>query len=611
MRRYLELFFRHPVRFVLPIVVALVAGVAYGVTIPSSFASNATLFCDESLPNPSTIQTPVQGGQTTPAQDKQTTLEEFLATQSFVDKVGMEATHSAQIGDLAADAIVKTITVTVDGPNVLRVSAKAATAAQAVDTVQAVITEFTAQLDAVLQQRSQEVASSYKAVIASTGATLAGAQSALAAYIQAHGASTTDSQENQLTSDVALAQQQYETAQTNYNQAQLGGSTAPVDPSDFHVIDPPQVPTAPKSSKKVLLLVGVGSMMGGAVITILSLVLIMSLDRTVRDEKDLEPAFEVVATVPEFADGVLSPKGRRKRRDKQQAKVEAKKQAEQRAKEQAEQRAAKKRAEQEAKKRAKKSDEPPAEAHDEAPVEPAEKSRAATGEPRSQPPNGFRPSPVLVQSCRAALRHLDLEDHRVHNGRPGGQSVAHHGAASIGLTSCLRGEGRSTIAAGLAAAIEQSYGSKVILVELDLAHPSLAQQFGIDPRPGVAEILRDGTALADCLHMPEDGSAGVLVAGDTKGDPDGLFITLQASSLMDDLTTLCDVVIADLPPLVDSEYATDLGRQLGTVLLVVRSGTVPVAEIRHAVADLGTTPSVILNGAVSSIPPRLRALAAG
>jgi Mrp family chromosome partitioning ATPase len=111
--------------------------------------------------------------------------------------------------------------------------------------------------------------------------------------------------------------------------------------------------------------------------------------------------------------------------------------------------------------------------------------------------------------------------------------------------------------------------------------------------------------------MPDDGSLGAVVVGDTAGDPAGLFSKLRTSSLLRDLGGLCDVVVADLPPLSPIGPAASLGALFSTVILIVRSGSAPVGHIRRALDDLDKPPPVILNGIESSIPRPLRALLAG
>ena len=159
----------------------------------------------------------------------------------------------------------------------------------------------------MLQARGQSVAAAYQTQLNSDQCTaLANAQNALAAYLLTHVASATDPLRGRSwSSEVALAAAEAATAALDqYNQAQLG-ITGAVDPTAFHVIDPPAVPTAPASLKKLFLLAGAGGVVGGLVITLLALVLVTAQDRSVREEKEVEDELdvEVVGTVPQLLPG--------------------------------------------------------------------------------------------------------------------------------------------------------------------------------------------------------------------------------------------------------------------------------------------------------------------
>jgi capsular polysaccharide biosynthesis protein len=273
-------------------VVGLTAGAGYGLKGQRMYTSSSTIFCDASLPYASTLQQAVQPGGLTPSADKAATLQEFLRTQSFVDKVAQRATNSQQVNEAAAAAMAKSITVATAGPQILTLSAKQASPVMAAGTLRALIDEFTAELGAVFKDRARASVSANKAALDAAASAVASAQNA---------------------NDLALAQQQQAAAQDRYNQAQLNINGA-VDPSAFHVVDPPRVPTVPASRKKALLMSGIGGLLGGGVITILVLVLVMAQDRSVREEKDVESALdlEVVSTVPQFDKSVLSPGGRRR-----------------------------------------------------------------------------------------------------------------------------------------------------------------------------------------------------------------------------------------------------------------------------------------------------------
>jgi Mrp family chromosome partitioning ATPase/capsular polysaccharide biosynthesis protein len=561
MKRYFELFFRHPILFSLPIIVGLVAGVAYSSKQAPTYTVSASLFCDAFLPSSSTLQQPANGGPS-PCADRATLLQEYLHTQSFDDNVIGRATHSDHPDPALSAALARSVAVAATGTHVLRFSVKSGSAALADPIAQGVIDEFTAELNMVLKQRANALIAAAQTRLDMANAAVANAQTALAAYVSTHPASNTDLQYTLLADAVTNAQQQRNDAATNLTNAQLLPSG--VDPTSQHVVDPPNAPIA-ASRKKPLILAGGGGFLGGTVITILILIVLMAQDRSVRDEGDLEPTLDVVGTVPQFGKAVLSADNR------------------------------------------------------------AREGEAATG---------FRVWPELADSCRPILRHLERragwtpplseangtasEEPAAGNGsnghgRPLGAHAARNGdgGSSIAVTSALRGEGRSTIAAGLAAATYEAYRLRVVLVELDLDRPSMAQRFGIPGIPGIAEILRDGVPIADCLRAGDGSSVSVIVAGDTKDDPNGLFVRLRGSSLMKEIGAICDVVIADLPPVEPAGQASSLSHLFSSVLLVVRSGTPPLTEIRRALEGLDRPAPVILNGVGSSIPRPLRALLPG
>ena len=60
----------------------------------------------------------------------------------------------------------------------------------------------------------------------------------------------------------------------------------------------------------------------------------------------------------------------------------------------------------------------------------------------------------------------------------------------IGVCSATQGEGKTTVALGLATALARRSGSDVLLIEGDLANPTLAEDLQRDPSPGLVECLQ-------------------------------------------------------------------------------------------------------------------------
>jgi Mrp family chromosome partitioning ATPase len=60
----------------------------------------------------------------------------------------------------------------------------------------------------------------------------------------------------------------------------------------------------------------------------------------------------------------------------------------------------------------------------------------------------------------------------------------------IAVTSAIAGEGKTTVALGLAVMVAQDFPERrVLLAEADLRQPVLATDFGVEPSPGLSDAL--------------------------------------------------------------------------------------------------------------------------
>lgn len=139
----------------------------------------------------------------------------------------------------------------------------------------------------------------------------------------------------------------------------------------------------------------------------------------------------------------------------------------------------------------------------------------------------------------------------------------------IGITSATRGAGRSFVATALAASLARLETLRVLLVDTDFEAPGLAELLAIDAPAamdpvltGIAApettMLRVGNSLALALN-----AAPVPEATERLLTPDAI---LALRALIDCIAP--DVVIHDLPPLIDDTVTQALLPQLDAVLLV-------------------------------------------
>lgn len=128
---------------------------------------------------------------------------------------------------------------------------------------------------------------------------------------------------------------------------------------------------------------------------------------------------------------------------------------------------------------------------------------------------------------------------------------------TVMVTSAVRGEGKTSVAIGLAQAIALS-GRPVILVELDLRHPSLARTFGLGDSGGVTNALL-GSEPNDLLQRPlrELPDLEVLAAGVLPPNPAELLeapaLDVMLRSLLQDGKKTLVIDSAPLLPVADAQ----------------------------------------------------------
>jgi capsular exopolysaccharide synthesis family protein len=174
---------------------------------------------------------------------------------------------------------------------------------------------------------------------------------------------------------------------------------------------------------------------------------------------------------------------------------------------------------------------------------------------------------------------------------PGGEGPAR----SIAVTSPSSGEGRTTTAIDLAAALAES-GRSVVLVDGDLRNPTLADRLTLDPKSriaaadkGVSTVLSGEHALPQVLIGEVAVGAhaiALLPAGPKPSRAGELWATDQASALFEDLTRGFDYVVVDTPPLGAYADGTNIGALCDGVLLLSRIGRTTSSALRRAIQSL-------------------------
>lgn len=140
------------------------------------------------------------------------------------------------------------------------------------------------------------------------------------------------------------------------------------------------------------------------------------------------------------------------------------------------------------------------------------------------------------------------------------------------VTSSAPGEGKSTVAANLAAGLAQA-GKKVVLVNSDFRRPTTDQFFNVNNIIGLSDVLTGSNSLKSALQRPGDEQLLVLASGKMPPNPSELLGSQKMSELIESLKEWADWIIVDSPPLLAVADAAAIARWADGVLMVTRGGT--------------------------------------
>ncbi len=154
---------------------------------------------------------------------------------------------------------------------------------------------------------------------------------------------------------------------------------------------------------------------------------------------------------------------------------------------------------------------------------------------------------------------------------PSGQHVSKY---SIGITSPNRGEGKTTAACNLAAAVAMGTGMKTVLIDFNIVSPLIHDVFGIPPGPGLAEAMCGGEI---CVAPTLVDNLYAMPAGNKKLFTPGIMTSFR--EVLTSLNNAFEFVLVDMPPAMSRAFPTIIANQLGGLLVVVRPKTTKRRDI--------------------------------
>lgn len=153
----------------------------------------------------------------------------------------------------------------------------------------------------------------------------------------------------------------------------------------------------------------------------------------------------------------------------------------------------------------------------------------------------------------------------------------------VTITSCARGEGRTSIALALATGLARS-GRKTLIIDGDLTCSRLSQELGLHDRPGLVEAL--GVNPQDArVHETSETGLWALPIGLRGGHREEVLSRPRLQWLMNTLRTRFDAIVIDTGPMLASAEGPTLAAVADRSVLVLERG-IRVSSLRAALVRL-------------------------
>ncbi|MCM2326642.1 MAG: XrtA-associated tyrosine autokinase [Lysobacter sp.] len=170
------------------------------------------------------------------------------------------------------------------------------------------------------------------------------------------------------------------------------------------------------------------------------------------------------------------------------------------------------------------------------------------------------------------------------------------------VTSALPGEGKTFCAVNLAMSIAMEMDRTVLLVDADVARPSVPRVLGLPELPGLFDVLEGRVAdVSEVLNRTNVEKLVFLSSGTLNPRASELLASDSMAALLDELAGRYSdrIIIFDSPPLLVTTEAHVLASHMGQVIVVAHSEKTLRSDVKRALATIQSCPirMMVLNQA--------------
>jgi len=167
-----------------------------------------------------------------------------------------------------------------------------------------------------------------------------------------------------------------------------------------------------------------------------------------------------------------------------------------------------------------------------------------------------------------------------------------NGWRTLAVTSPTAGCGKTTTALNLTMSIAHQTEQTVLLADLDLRSPKVAEYLGLPDAASLIDYLNGDAQLQEVFVNPNIPRLTILPNHKAIVNAAEMIMTSRMKELVTDIRDRYEsrMVIFDLPALLTTDDALAFLPQVDCVLIVVENGATTKSEIRDAIRLLQSTP---------------------
>jgi exopolysaccharide/PEP-CTERM locus tyrosine autokinase len=163
----------------------------------------------------------------------------------------------------------------------------------------------------------------------------------------------------------------------------------------------------------------------------------------------------------------------------------------------------------------------------------------------------------------------------------------------IMITSALPGEGKSFTAINLALSMATELDYTVMLVDADVARPSILNVLGLPSGPGLLDLVLDESKdLSSMLLRTNIEKLTILPSGTPHARATELLASDAMARLLDDMASRYSdrIIVFDSPPVLITTEARVLATHMGQIVLVVQAEKTLQSDVLQAIATVDACP---------------------